>query len=155
MTNFPAVDLHAHIDPTITPRDLLNLRAVIFAASRSLAESRLALDRQHQDLLAIWGVGVHPGVKTALDGYDPEEFERLIARTPYVGEIGLKSPIPPRQTTRGVDRAAHATPSEAPAHVDPQLPGNQRSRGTSRTHPDHRRDPALVARRPSHHKARS
>ena len=89
MTNFPAVDLHAHIDPTITPRDLLNLRAVIFAASRSLAESRLALDRQHHDLLAIWGVGVHPGVKTALDGYDPEEFERLIARTSYVGEIDV------------------------------------------------------------------
>ncbi|WP_420733651.1 TatD family hydrolase [Brevibacterium luteolum] len=96
MTNFPAVDLHAHIDPTINPRDLLNLRAVIFAASRSLAESRLALDRQHQDLLAIWGVGVHPGVKTALDGYDPEEFERLIARTPYVGEIGLDAKVPSR-----------------------------------------------------------
>lgn len=96
MTNLPAVDLHAHIDPTVTPRDLLNLRAVIFAASRSLAESRLALDRQHHDLLAIWGVGVHPGVKTALDGYDPEEFERLIARTPYVGEIGLDARVPSR-----------------------------------------------------------
>lgn len=96
MTNLPAVDLHAHIDPAIAPRDLLNLRAVIFAANRTLAESRLALDRQHQDLLTIWGVGVHPGVKTALDGYVPEEFERLINRTAYVGEVGLDAKVPSR-----------------------------------------------------------
>jgi TatD DNase family protein len=96
VTNLPAIDLHAHIDPTIAPRDLLNLRAVIFAASRSLAESRLALDRQHQDLLAMWGVGVHPGVKAALDGYEPEEFERLIDRTAYVGEVGLDARVPSR-----------------------------------------------------------
>lgn len=84
------------MDPTIAPRDTLNLRAVIFAASRSLAESRLALDRQQQDLLVVWGVGVHPGVKIALDGYDPGEFERLIDRTAYVGEIGLDGRVPSR-----------------------------------------------------------
>lgn len=94
MINLPALDLHAHIDPKIAPRDLLNLRAVIFAASRSLAESRLALDRQPHDLLAIWGVGVHPGLKAALDSYAPEEFERLIARTAYVSEVGLDARVP-------------------------------------------------------------
>lgn len=54
MTNWPPLDLHAHIDTTVTPQDLLNLRAVVFAASRTLAESRLALHRQQHDLLTIW-----------------------------------------------------------------------------------------------------
>jgi TatD DNase family protein len=113
MTNLPAVDLHAHVDPTITPRGLLNLRAVIFAASRSLTESRLALDRQHLDLLAIWGVGVHPGVETALDGYDPDEFRRLIARTAYVGEIGLDAKVPSRLAKQNEVLAALLTQLQA------------------------------------------
>jgi len=90
------MDLHAHIDTDIAPRDLLNLRAVIFAASRSLVESQLGLKRQQQDLLTVWGVGVHPGVKASLDGYDPHEFSHLIEQTAYVGEVGLDAKVPSR-----------------------------------------------------------
>ncbi|WP_040163841.1 TatD family hydrolase [Microbacterium gorillae] len=97
MTTWPPVDMHAHIDPTITPRDLLGLRAVIFAASRSLAESKLGLKRQKQDLLTIWGVGVHPGVHAALERYDPSEFNSLIDQTAYVGEVGLDAKVPSRR----------------------------------------------------------
>lgn len=96
MTNLPALDLHAHIDTTIAPRDLLSLRAVVFAASRSLAESRLALKRQHQDLLTVWGVGVHPGVKKSLNEYERIAFDQLIDRTAYVGEVGLDARVPSR-----------------------------------------------------------
>ncbi len=96
MTTWPALDLHAHIDTAISPKDLLNLRAVVFAASRSLEESRAALKRQPQDLLTVWGVGVHPGVKAALDDYNPSEFGDLIEQTAYVGEIGLDAKAPSR-----------------------------------------------------------
>ncbi|MEV6156468.1 TatD family hydrolase [Nonomuraea sp. NPDC052129] len=80
----------------IDARDLLNLRAVIFAASRSLGESRAALKRQPSDLLTVWGVGVHPGVKGALDSYDSEVFGQLLSETAYVGEVGLDAKVPSR-----------------------------------------------------------
>ncbi|TCB87732.1 TatD family deoxyribonuclease [Micromonospora zingiberis] len=96
MTTLPALDLHAHVDTAVSPRDLLNLRAVVFAASRSLAESHMALRRQPGDLLTVWGVGVHPGMKESLENYDPEGFGGLIERTAYVGEIGLDAKIASR-----------------------------------------------------------
>jgi TatD DNase family protein len=86
---WPPLDTHAHIDVTISSNELLELRAVIFAASRSLKESRKALGRQPKDILTVWGLGVHPGVKTALETFDPAEFETLLDRTAYVGEVGL------------------------------------------------------------------
>ncbi|MDN5797779.1 MAG: TatD family hydrolase [Intrasporangium sp.] len=94
--NWPPLDMHAHVDPAIRPDDLLALRAVIFAASRTLEESGTALDRQNQDPLAVWGVGVHPGVKAALETYDPARFTDLIARTAYVGEVGLDGRVQSR-----------------------------------------------------------
>jgi TatD DNase family protein len=86
---WPPLDAHAHVDVTISATDLLELRAVIFAASRTLAESRDAIARQPRDLLTVWGLGVHPGVKTALDTFDPDTFDALLEKTAFVGEIGL------------------------------------------------------------------
>jgi len=94
--NWPPLDAHAHVDVTITSGDLLALRAVVFAASRSLEESQQALDRQDQDLLAVWGLGVHPGLKTALEQFDLHTFKTLLSRTAYVGEVGLDGRVKSR-----------------------------------------------------------
>lgn len=94
--NWPPLDMHAHVDVTITPRDLLELRAVVFAASRSLYESEQALDRQQGDLLTVWGLGVHPGVKAALETFELGAFKRLLGRTAYVGEVGLDGKVKSR-----------------------------------------------------------
>lgn len=94
--NWPPLDLHAHLDTGIDAASLLNLRAVIFAASRSLEESERALARQPSDLLTIWGVGVHPGLKSALESYNATEFRTLLDRSGYVGEIGLDRKVPSR-----------------------------------------------------------
>ena len=94
--NWPPLDMHAHVDVTIAPRDLLALRAVIFASNRSLTESQAALDRQSRDLLTIWGLGVHPGVKTALEDFNLEAFKALLTRTAYVGEVGLDGKVKSR-----------------------------------------------------------
>lgn len=94
--------MHAHVSVEATPRDLLELRAVVFAASRSLTESARALSRQHDDLLTVWGVGVHPGLAVALDEFDPDTFVGLVERTGYVAEVGLdgkaKAPLPLQQS---------------------------------------------------------
>ena len=94
--NWPALDMHAHVNVTIAPRDLLALRAVVFAASRSLAESEHALNRQRDDVLTVWGLGVHPGVKTALEEFDLGTFRALLSRTAYVGEVGLDGKVKSR-----------------------------------------------------------
>lgn len=87
--NWPPVDLHAHVDPAVPASDLLQLRAVIFAATRTLDEAEQALARQHTDLLTVWGVGTHPGMKAALDTYDSARFATLVAKSAYVAEVGL------------------------------------------------------------------
>lgn len=87
--NWPPLDLHAHVDPDISTSDLLQLRAVVFAATRTLDEAEKALARQHSDLLAVWGVGTHPAMKTALDGFDSSRFATLVERSSYVAEVGL------------------------------------------------------------------
>lgn len=100
-TNWPPLDMHAHIEASVDPADLLALRAVIFAASRNLAESRTALDRQGNDLLTVWGVGTHPALKEAVETFDQSIFESLVDRTAFVAEVGLdakvKSRLPPQQ----------------------------------------------------------
>jgi TatD DNase family protein len=87
--SWPPLDTHAHVDVNIGARELLELRAVVFAASRSLAESSTALSRQAADLLVVWGLGVHPGLKDSLEDYDHARFSDLLDRTAYVGEVGL------------------------------------------------------------------
>lgn len=93
---WPPLDMHAHVDTDASPGDLLQLRAVIFAATRTLAESRAALQRQPRDLLAVWGVGTHPGVKGALETFDRSEFGNLVARAGFVAEVGLDAKVKSR-----------------------------------------------------------
>lgn len=83
----PPVDLHAHVDPTVSDSDVRELGAVVFAATRSLDEARLGLERR--DETVVWGVGSHPGVARSHSKFDAMEFRSLVARMAFVGEIGL------------------------------------------------------------------
>ncbi len=84
---WPAFDAHAHIDHAIDSRELLALRAVVFAATRTLGEFRKTLQRD--DPVTVWGVGVHPGVADAIDSFSVAEFARLVQKSPLVSEVGL------------------------------------------------------------------
>jgi len=84
---FPPLDLHAHIDVTAPASQLRGLQGVIFAATRSLAESHAAAQRQDDHI--IWGAGSHPGIASSHRSFDADAFRTLIAKTPYVGEAGL------------------------------------------------------------------
>ena len=59
----PPLDLHAHIDPDVPPRELEALGAVVFAATRSLTEYTRTTARS--DAVTIWGLGCHPAVPEA------------------------------------------------------------------------------------------
>lgn len=83
----PPLDLHAHIDVAVPAAQLRDLRAVIFAATRSLTESHTALRRQDDSI--VWGIGSHPGVASSHRSFDAHAFRSLIANTPYVSEFGL------------------------------------------------------------------
>lgn len=97
MTRLLSLDLHAHIDPKISATDLLDLRAVVFAATRSLDEAELALRRS--DRRTVWGVGCHPALARAHRAFDIAQFAQLITRTTFVSEIGLdgRSRVPMEQ----------------------------------------------------------
>jgi TatD DNase family protein len=83
----PPLDMHAHIDVGVPADDLHGLRAVVFAATRSLAEARPALER-HDDLI-VWGVGSHPGIARSHHSFDASTFRTLIEQTAFVSEFGL------------------------------------------------------------------
>lgn len=83
----PAIDAHAHVLPAVSADDLRQLGAFIFAVTREGKEWEPAL-RRH-DELAIWGVGVHPGVPTAIAGFDAERFAAHADRALLIGEVGL------------------------------------------------------------------
>ncbi len=100
----PPLDLHAHIDAEVPADDLHGLRAVVFAATRSLAEARTALQRR--DDLIVWGVGSHPGLTRSHHSFDPADFRTLIGQSALVSEFGLdggaKVPLERQlQTLRG------------------------------------------------------
>ena len=81
------IDLHTHIEPDIAPGEIALLDALVFAATRSLAEADAAAGRN--DEWAIWGVGCHPGLVGAQKAFSASEFERLASATAYVSEVGL------------------------------------------------------------------
>ena len=81
----PPLDLHAHIDVAVPATQLHGLRAVVFAATRSLGESHTALQRQ--DDLIVWGVGSHPGLASSHRSFDAHTFRSLIAKDPLCKRI--------------------------------------------------------------------
>lgn len=84
----PPLDLHAHVDPTVTPAQLLTLGpAIVFAVTRTLDEAAQAAHRNDDRIL--WGVGAHPGRGDALDGFSAPVMAELVARLDFVGEVGL------------------------------------------------------------------
>jgi len=84
----PPLDCHAHIDPTVTKGQVATLDGGhIFAMTRSIAEATLALTNSQDNV--HWSVGAHPGLKSALDDWDSDDFVKLLASTFLVGEIGL------------------------------------------------------------------
>src|SRR4051794_16495840 len=85
--NLPPLDLHAHVDPSISVDDLFDLDAVVFAVSRSLDEAATVVRRD--DELTIWGVGCHPGLVSAHRDFDPARFAELLESTALAGELGL------------------------------------------------------------------
>lgn len=119
MTRLLSLDLHAHIDPRISAADLLNLRAVVFAATRSLDEAESALQRR--DDRTVWGVGCHPALAQAHSSFEISRFVRLIDLTAFVSEIGLdgRSKVPmelQRTTLRAVFSALQVTPRITSIH---------------------------------------
>jgi TatD DNase family protein len=113
------IDLHAHIEADIAAADLVDLRAVVFAATRSLDEAERALGRS--DASTIWGVGCHPGLVGSQKTFDAERFSALIARTAYVSEVGLdgKSRVPmetQRATLSAVLKVLQASPRITSIH---------------------------------------
>ncbi|WP_150246256.1 TatD family hydrolase [Nocardiopsis quinghaiensis] len=113
MRRLPPIDMHAHIEPDISPGDLLELGSLIFAATRSLDEAERVLKRS--DPWTIWGVGCHPGLVRVQNAFDAARFSELIARTPYVSEVGLdgKSRVP-LDTQRATLDAVLATLQQNP-----------------------------------------
>ncbi|MFE5565089.1 TatD family hydrolase [Amycolatopsis japonica] len=115
----PPLDLHAHVDPTTPKDDLRSLGAVIFVATRSLAEAGKALRRE--DALIVWGVGAHPGVAAAQRNFDPDRFRTLIEQTAFASELGLdggaKVPLDLQlQTLRGALDVLADTPRITSLH---------------------------------------
>ena len=90
----PALDAHAHVEPTIAPRELVALDAVVFAVTRSPEEWTAASERQ--DPTAVWGIGCHPKIVAAHESFEVDDFAESLSRFALVGEVGLdgRSPVP-------------------------------------------------------------
>lgn len=110
----PPLDVHAHIDPTVTVAQLATLgTALVFAVTRSLDEAAAVRTRRDRQLL--WGCGVHPGVADAVSAYTPSRFRELTPDFVLIGEVGLDR--------RGAGPAARAVFSDvvAATATQPQL----------------------------------
>lgn len=83
----PPLDLHAHVATDVAPRALEELGSVVFAVTRSLDEYEETLSRS--DAVTVWGLGCHPRLATAQQGYDQDRFAKLLRKAAFVGEVGL------------------------------------------------------------------
>ncbi len=105
MRALPSFDLHAHVDVTIEPSELVALDAVVFAVTRSLDEADKALARRDQR--TVWGAGCHPGLVGAQKAFSSDRFREQLSLTPFAGELGLdgKSRVPMELQQRTLDSA--------------------------------------------------
>ena len=89
----PPLDMHAHIDPTLSRLQLEQLGAVVFAVTRTPAEFEAV--RSRNDLVTVWGLGCHPGLAVAFDQFARANFWELMQQTAFIGEVGLdgRSPV--------------------------------------------------------------
>lgn len=88
LDGLPALDAHAHIDTTVTAKQVNALgHSHTFAVTRSLEEAG-RVPRVFANRLT-WGLGVHPAVAAAHQAYDERTFAELLPRFALVGEIGL------------------------------------------------------------------
>ena len=83
----PALDMHAHIEPTIAASELVALNACVVAMTRHLDEFDAV--RSRSDPSTIWGVGCHPGLAREVQRYDAERMRDAIRSTAVIGEVGL------------------------------------------------------------------
>jgi TatD DNase family protein len=86
--DFPVLDCHAHIDPTVTRRQVATLEgAQVFAMTRTLDDAEVAISNTQDGI--YWAIGAHPGVRGAVDSWDLKRFESLAQTNFLVGEVGL------------------------------------------------------------------
>ena len=116
---FPSLDVHAHVDPDIHEMELLSLRAVLMLATRSQNEHAATASRA--DPLAVWGVGIHPGIPAAFEDYNEKRLRDQVRQSPLLSEIGLdrRSHVPAaRQETvfRSILTVHDETPCIASVH---------------------------------------
>lgn len=119
MTALPALDLHAHIDPTIAGSDLDDLNATVFAVTRSLEEAQTAVARN--DRAVVWGIGCHPGLAASHRAFKEDRFAQLLERTGFAGELGIdgRSRVPletQRATLQGALGVLSASPRLVSLH---------------------------------------
>ena len=105
MRSLPPIDAHAHIDANIDCAEIRRLGALVLAVTRTLDEANVATRRD--DGMAIWGVGCHPGLKKAQNAFDTHQFQELLTRTAFAGELGLdgKSRVPMDQQVETLGEA--------------------------------------------------
>lgn len=87
MSLLPPIDAHAHIQTGVSARDVAGLQAFVVAVTRERKEWEPALRRT--DRLAVWGVGVHPGLPSEISAFDQPAFAEAVERACFVGEVGL------------------------------------------------------------------
>ncbi len=84
----PPIDAHAHVDVRISPHELHRLGAAVLAVTRSIAEWDEA-SRRRDDEMALWGIGCHPAVPSAIRAFDVDDFAKALVSATFVGEVGL------------------------------------------------------------------
>lgn len=83
----PPLGVQAHVETSMAPDMLRELRAVVVAVTREPTEWDAALARR--DPSTLWAIGAHPDDATALDDFDVERFRQALEATVFVGEVGL------------------------------------------------------------------